>query len=985
MNASAVARTESAPPHHDPHGAWQHVTLGERLREWAARHGERVALVDGEARCSYAELDRRADRLAAGFARLGVTRGDVVLLQLPNGAAFAATLFALLRIGALPLLAMPSQRLADLESFCTRAAPVACVMPDRFLGFDYRPMAQTLRERCPSLRHVLIDGDAGPHTALAPLDDGGHAPYLPPSAIDPDDVALLLQSGGTTGAPKLIPRTHADYGYNAQASARLCGMDAETVYLAALPIAHNFPLACPGLIGALSTGGRVVMARTPGSDEAFSLIERERVTMTALVPQLVQQWLQARDDDPADLSSLTLLQVGGARLEAEVAQRVAPAFGCTLQQVFGMAEGLLCYTRPGDADDIVLHTQGRPLSPDDEIRIVDANGADVAPGDTGELLTRGPYTIRGYWRGGAAEAAAFTAAGFYRSGDLVRLTPDGNLIVEGRLKEQINRAGEKIAIAEIEKHLRAHPAIDDAVVVAVADAALGERSCAFVMAPTGTPNLRELHHFLRERGLARHKLPDQLETADAWPLTKIGKIDRRRLAEQAAATRGERAAYRERTVATTRHALPMAVAIARALDEASYTVYERHGEWSIGIGVLAEVRVDARRATLSYRNEDRSWPLDTVPNAVSRALADWPVDDYRLYGTADFELARELYGLPSTLTTRPLLHLIAPVVELRVHDGATTIRAVDDALIDAWAARLARIDAAAGDVDAAAEREDVGADIAVADAEPYRQRVAQAVAQIDAHDYDKVIVSRAVSVDGPLDLAASYLKGRRANQPARSFLLRRDGFESAGFSPETVVEVAADGRVSTQPLAGTRALGDTPDEEARLRADLLRDPKEIAEHAVSVKLAVDELLPVCAPDTVHVSELMQVCRRGTVQHLGSRVCGLLAAERSAWDAFAALFPAVTASGIPKRDAIDAIGRLEPGPRGLYSGCVLIADSDGALDAALVLRSLFVDGARAWLQAGAGVVAMSTPERELEETREKLTSVSRFLVGAEVRA
>ncbi|MBN3729112.1 salicylate synthase, partial [Burkholderia sp. Ac-20379] len=275
--------------------------------------------------------------------------------------------------------------------------------------------------------------------------------------------------------------------------------------------------------------------------------------------------------------------------------------------------------------------------------------------------------------------------------------------------------------------------------------------------------------------------------------------------------------------------------------------------------------------------------------------------------------------------------------------------------------------------------------IAGADAAPYRQRVARAVEQIEARDYDKVIASRAVPVSGALDLVASYQKGRLANQPARSFLLRRDAFACAGFSPETVVEVATDGGVSTQPLAGTRALGDTPEQEAQLRADLLRDPKEIAEHAVSVKLAVDELLPVCAPDSVQVAEFMQICRRGTVQHLGSRVRGRLAEGRSAWDAFAALFPAVTASGIPKREAIDAIGQLEPGPRGLYSGCVMIADSDGLLDAALVLRSVFVDGGRAWLQAGAGVVAMSTPERELEETREKLTSVSRFLAGAETQA
>lgn len=979
MESHAVDRTNVGIECYERERYWQRLTLGQHLHQWARRYGKRVALVDGAWSFTYTELDQRADRLAAGFVRLGIQRGDAVLMQLPNGISFVVTLFALLRIGALPLLAMPSQRLGDLDGLCAQGRPVACVVPDRFLGFDHRAMAEALQTRYPALRHLIIDGDAGKHVALVSLEA---TPTDRRTEPDPHDTALLLQSGGTTGTPKLIPRTHIDYAYNAQASAALCDMNAQSVYLVALPIAHNFPLACPGLLGTLSVGGRVVMARTPSSDEAFSLIAREGVTITALVPPLVQLWLQARESDDTDLSSLRLLQVGGARLEPAVARQVPPAFGCRLQQVFGMAEGLLCYTRLDDHDEVIYHTQGRPLSPYDEIRIVDTDGTDVAPGQTGELITRGPYTIRGYHRGGVHNAVAFTTDGYYRTGDLVRRTPEGNLIVEGRLKEQINRAGEKIAAAEIEQHLREHPAIDDAVVVAVEDPELGERTCAFVIAQGSALSLRELHDFLRSRGLPRYKLPDQLESASTWPLTTVGKIDKRRLAQQARqAGEATRLSYRERTVATKQTPLALAVGVARTLEDASFTVYERNGEWCIGIGVLAELRIDAQQAVLTYRGSRQSWSLGDFAATVGQALAALPVDGYRLYGTADFELARLLHGLSAAPTSRPLLHLIAPAIELRLREGQATLRTVDETTASEWAERIAQLDARPPEDQQPASSGRLSMDIDHADAEPYKQRVANAIRQIQERDYEKVILSRAIPVDGRIDVVSSYHRGRNANQPARSFLLRRGQFSSAGFSPETLVEVAADGRVSTQPLAGTRALGANAEEEDRLRAELVSDPKEIMEHAISIRLAFDELKQVCAHDSVQVGEFMQVCRRGTVQHLGSRVHGRLDSGRTAWDAFRSLFPAVTASGIPKREAIDAIGRYEPVQRGLYSGCVLIADSDGALDAALVLRSMYQDEERAWLRAGAGIVAMSTPERELEETREKLTSVSRFLVGA----
>lgn len=965
-------------------GYWQSTSLGELFRVWARRYSSRIALVDGDARLSYADLDGRIDRLAAGFHTLGIATGDRVLVQLPNSTGFVATCFALFRIGAVPILVMPAQRATDVDALCQVAKPVAYVIPDRFLGFDYRLMAREMAERYPFLRHIVVDGDPAGYQALADLE----RPAVTLEGPGHRSVAVLLLSGGTTGTPKLIPRTHADYAYAARASAELCHLGPDSVYLAALPVEHNFPLCCPGLIGTFSVGGTVVLARTPGFDEAFPLIAREKVTVTALVPALVQLWISAREWDRTDLSSLELLQVGGARLEPELAAQVRPALGCQLQQVFGMAEGLLCYTRLDDPEEVVLNTQGRPLCPDDEVRIVDADGNDVAPGESGELLTRGPYTIRGYYRADEHNARVFTPDGFYRSGDLVRRTVAGNLVVEGRIKDQINRGGEKIAAAEIEQHLREHPAVRDAAVVAVPDPRLGERSCAFLIAPVAPPDLGGLHDFLRERGLPRHKLPDQLELARSWPLTAIGKIDKKQLMQLAQGqSRVAKAevphTYLEQTVAVASEPLELASRIAASGLSDVFMVYERAGEWSVGIGKAAEIVADGKSVVLQHGDDVQRWEHTRVCGAVAEALAALPFAGWRVYGTAHFELARRIHGLPLVHGADPLLRLVVPQAELRISRGRCLLRCLDAAGLAALAQRLATLDAERPRQDGltTASRLEVP-EVETADSEGYKQRVAAAVQEIRQRRYQKVILSRQVPLAAELDLAASYLTGRRANTPARSFVLGHGEFQAAGYSPETVVEVSPDGWVNTQPLAGTRALGRDPEEEAALRVELLSDSKEIAEHAVSVKLAYEELEGICALDSINVSEFMSVCRRGSVQHLGSRVKGRLKEGGNAWDAFEALFPAVTASGIPKREAIEAIGRHEPGPRGLYSGCVLIADSDGALDAALVLRAFYRRGGQAWLHAGAGLVAPSTPEREFRETCEKLQSVSLHLIPAE---
>ncbi|MFD7095521.1 (2,3-dihydroxybenzoyl)adenylate synthase [Streptomyces xanthophaeus] len=518
-------------------GWWRGETFGGMLAERAAAHPDRIAVVDpqggadgGRRAWTYGELDVRADRMAAGFAARGIGAGDKVVVQLPNCAEFFEVDFALFRLGALPVFALPAHRRSEIGYFCTFTGAAAYVVPGVHAGFDHRELAAAVREDAPELRVFVADADPGPFTALAevPRDPG---PAFPPHRPGPQDLAFLQLSGGSTGVPKLIPRTHDDYLYSLRGSNELCGVDADSVYLVALPAAHNFPLSSPGSLGALYAGGRVVLAPQPVPDVAFPLIEAEGVTVTGLVPPLALVWTEAAGRTPHDLSSLEVLLVGGAKFSEEAARRVRPALDCTLQQVFGMAEGLVCYTRLDDPEKVIATTQGRPISPDDEILIVDDEDRPVPAGTVGHLLTRGPYTIRGYWNAPEHNARSFTGDGFYRTGDLVRATPTGHLVVEGRAKDQINRGGEKVAAEEVENHLLAHPAVHDANVVAEPDPYLGERTCAYVIlrAGAGPVTGAALRRFVRDRGTAAYKVPDRVVFVTAFPTTGVGKVSKKDL------------------------------------------------------------------------------------------------------------------------------------------------------------------------------------------------------------------------------------------------------------------------------------------------------------------------------------------------------------------------------------------------------------------------------------------------------------------------
>ncbi|QES51798.1 2,3-dihydroxybenzoyl adenylate synthase [Streptomyces venezuelae] len=426
-------------------GHWHGNTLDNLLRGWALQYGPRTALVDGGGtggtRITYAALNRRVDRMAAGFKLLGLRPGQRVVVQLPNVPEFVITVFALMRAGVVPVLCPITHRAPELSRLVQLTEATGYVAPSTHQGFDHTATAAEIAAQGPFLRRVFTleePGTSSPYGGFTT--DPSNCYYFTLSSVDAppepagraqraDQVAFLLSADDT----RIVPRTHNDYAYQAQAAAELVSLTENDVYLAALPAESNFTFGCPGILGTLSAGGTVVLAESQEPAECLPAVERERVTVTSLQPAAARLWLDALPAVRADVSSLRLVQIGGdTPLDRATAERIRPELGCRLQRVFGRAEGLLTLTRPADPDETVLTTQGRPLSPDDEIRIVDADGRDVPEGEPGELLARGPYTLRGYYRSPAHNARSFTPEGYFRTGDQARRTPDGNLVVTGR-------------------------------------------------------------------------------------------------------------------------------------------------------------------------------------------------------------------------------------------------------------------------------------------------------------------------------------------------------------------------------------------------------------------------------------------------------------------------------------------------------------------------------------------------------------------------
>lgn len=523
-------------------GYWQDQSLRDQFADNVfAPFAERTAVSDGDVSVTYAALDTVSEKLALNLWGLGLRPLDRVVVMLPNVIDFVYLYFALQKLGAIPICALATHRYHELSQFTEIAQAKAVFAPQNQRDFEFAPMIDRVRNENPCLEHGVILGEA-PEGFLSFADLLAREPVatrevLDVIEIDPTDPAVFQLSGGTTGVPKLIPRTHNDYWFNSNLATTATEIYPESCLLLVLPIGHNLPLACPGLQGFMIKGARVVLSTSARPEDVFALVQKHKVTHIHVVPALLIRWINDPNIGEYDLSSLRMIQSGGQRLQPEIRLKTRALIPTVfVQENFGMSEGTLMYVRTTDPEDVQLETVGRPVCEDDEVRLIGEDGKEVAFGEVGELCVRGPYTLRGYYCVPEHNAKAFTADGFYCSGDLMRQHPSGNYMVEGRIKDVINRGGEKISAEEVENLILQHPAVQNVACVAMPDSVLGERMCACVIPQPGQAlEFGGLIEFLEGREFARHKLPERLELLEDFPLSTFGKVSKKSLVEMVTA------------------------------------------------------------------------------------------------------------------------------------------------------------------------------------------------------------------------------------------------------------------------------------------------------------------------------------------------------------------------------------------------------------------------------------------------------------------
>lgn len=515
-------------------GLWGDRTVGEELRHAAARFADRPALITPTARLTYRELDRRTDAFAAGLlAATPLRPGDRLMFSAGNIAETVIAYYGAVKAGVVPVCTLPMHGHREIGLLAEHVGATGHLVQADFAGQDLPAVAAKV-----GLETVItIGGELDRAIGFEELLAAGPRD---PVAVDPDGVVAFQLSGGTTGLPKVAPRRHREYVHNSAAWADALDIDEESVVLHALPIMHNAGIAA-AMQPAHWRGAAFVLA--PAADAATITVtaRRESVTCIPLVPPaVVIRLLDHAAATGESLHGVRRMCVGGQKLPLEVAVRIEPELGVPCNQMFGMAEGMFLGTPPEAPERVRLHTVGRPVSPADEVRVLEVGGENQVPdGQLGELACRGPYTIPGYYRAAAHNAATFTADDFYRTGDLaVCHLVDGRRYysIEGRIKDVINRGAEKIHSEEVEEIIVRHPDVHNAALVGMPDPVLGERACAFLIMESGAAPLTvaSLGEFLRGQGLAKYKWPERVELVEAFPLTNIGKVAKKELRERVA-------------------------------------------------------------------------------------------------------------------------------------------------------------------------------------------------------------------------------------------------------------------------------------------------------------------------------------------------------------------------------------------------------------------------------------------------------------------
>jgi 2,3-dihydroxybenzoate-AMP ligase len=517
---------------------WLGLTWGDMFDKATDLYPQKECLADDSSRFTYEQLREKVDRLALSFMELGIAQRDFVLLQIPNWHEYIIAFYALQKIGAITVLLIARHGLAEIKHVCSLTHPVAWIGPDQYKKTEYLPMIQELIEDNKELKH-LISVRAQENKAFIPLEKLIDAGKLTPSSLaglaarrpDPMEVSMILLTGGTTGLPKAVPRTHNDYIASVEYHSRAWEITSNDVVLSAAPVSHAQAMH-NGVGGAFFNFAKYVITDSTEAQDICGIIEREKVTAFPTVPAIVQRMLTFENIEQYDISSLSKIYAGGAPSTPEMVKSIYDKLDCKFINAFGSAEGSGAMTRL-DADiETICTTVGKIDCPYAKFKIVDQNGQEVPVDHEGELITKGPNIFTGYFKSHEDNMMTFTEDGFFKTGDLAKIDRQGTIMITGRIKETILRGGETISAVGIERLISSHPNVADVAVIGMPDKALGERICAYVQLKEGTAlPFEELITYLRNSGASVMQLPERVEFIERIPLTNIGKADKKALKE----------------------------------------------------------------------------------------------------------------------------------------------------------------------------------------------------------------------------------------------------------------------------------------------------------------------------------------------------------------------------------------------------------------------------------------------------------------------
>lgn len=518
---------------------WPGITMGDLLDKAADVYPDKEALVDKTSRYTYAQVRETANRLAVSLMDLGIRKQDRILLQLPNWKEFVWSYFALQKIGAIVTLLLARHGQAEINHISRLTKATAWIVPERYRDIDYLPIIDDVSKANPDLKFVILarGKDNKRFLSLEKLIEKAklsesNLQKLAERRPDPMEVEHMGPTGGTTGLPKVVPRTHNIHICRTEYTARAWELTSNDTCLIVAPVAHDLTFS-NALCGTIFMFGRLVMLDSTDPHDVLSAIQKEKVTAIAWVPALASRLISYERLKDYDVSSLQKMLCGGGQaVTSELVKEVNEKLGCKFVNCYGGTEGQQVMTRL-DYDQATVHTNvGRPTCPCSTYKVIDSNEKELPLNMQGELVVKGPDIFTGYYNSTEENRKAFTSDGFFKTGDMATIDDSGIITITGRIKDVVIRGGENISPVEIEGLLITHPAVDQVSVIGMPDTLLGERICAYIQLKSGAKlSLEDLISFLKCKGASVLQLPERLEFIDSLPLTKAGKSDKKHLRE----------------------------------------------------------------------------------------------------------------------------------------------------------------------------------------------------------------------------------------------------------------------------------------------------------------------------------------------------------------------------------------------------------------------------------------------------------------------